>query len=55
MNMHSKDARRIGTTQDDAGTWNDSHAQIVNPKLMYNGSVQIHANYVYTQKIHIQL
>jgi hypothetical protein len=28
MNTRSKDARRTRTTQDDAGTWNDPHAQI---------------------------
>jgi hypothetical protein len=44
MNTRSKNSRRIGTTQDDVGTWNDSHAQIANPKLMYNEFVQIHAN-----------
>jgi hypothetical protein len=44
MNMRSKNARRTGTIQDDARTWNDPHAQIANPKLMYNRFVQIHAN-----------
>jgi hypothetical protein len=28
MNTSSKDARRTGTTQDDARTWNNPHAQI---------------------------
>jgi hypothetical protein len=28
MNTHSKYARRIEITQDDAGTWNDPHAQL---------------------------
>jgi hypothetical protein len=44
MNTSLEDARRTRTTQDDAGTWNDPHAQIANPKPMYNGFVWIHAN-----------
>jgi len=35
-NMRSKDARRIETTQDDAGTWKDPYAQIslTQPKVL---------------------
>jgi hypothetical protein len=43
-NTRSKNARKSVTTQHDAGTWNDPHAQIANPILMYNGFVRIHAN-----------
>jgi hypothetical protein len=44
MNTSSEDARRTRTTQNYAGTRNIPMRKIANPKLMYNGSVRIHAN-----------